>query len=98
MTETSSQVPPAIVGELKAKIQTLQENLQKEVPGYENLLRTIHENLSADDSTVHFLSDEEIGVIVAALSKKKGIVLAEIEVKARKASLKSTTLEDQIGR
>lgn len=80
--------------DIKNKISQMQSDLQQQLPGYEHLLRVIHTNLAQDDSTVHLLSEEEIGIIVAGLSKKKGVVLAEIETKTKKASLKGTTVDD----
>lgn len=76
------------------KIHQLQTILQAAAPNYENLLREIHTNLAADADVVHLLSEEQIGVIVAGLSKKKGIVIAEVMTKVKKASLKNTDLED----
>lgn len=76
------------------KINTLQSLLQVAAPNYENLLREIHTNLASDADVVHLLSEEQIGVIVAGLSKKKGIVIAEVIAKKKKASLKNTDVGD----
>jgi hypothetical protein len=76
------------------KIHNLQNLLQAAAPNYELLLREIHTNLAADADVVHLLSEEQIGVIVAGLSKKKGIVIAEVMTKVKKASLKNTGVDD----
>ena len=81
--------------QIKDKILQLQESLQKQLPNYEGLLHTIHQALAKDPDTVHFLSDQEIGVIVSGLSKKTGVVVAEKEAKKKiDKSLKGITLAD----
>lgn len=94
MGETSVSFQSEKLLDLQSKITSLQEMLQQQSPGYENILRVIHENLNQDDSTVHLLTEEQIGVIVAGLSKKKGIVIAEVESKQRKAKLKDITIDE----
>jgi hypothetical protein len=66
---------------IKVQIAQLAASLQERLPGYESLLHTIHRNLATDPDTVHFLSDEEIGVIVAGLQKKTGTEIAKAEAK-----------------
>lgn len=91
----SSSTPLPAVAHIKQKIIELQEQLQTQQPGYESLLFTIHKQLAGDEETVHLLSEEEIGVIFAGLSKKKNIIVAEIKSKAaKKTSLRSTTADD----
>jgi len=80
---------------IKHKIAELQQLLQTQAPGYDVMLYNIHSALSKDESVVHLLSDEEIGTICAALSKKKGIILVEEKVKASGGKKpKFTSLED----
>lgn len=81
-------------GQLKDKILALQHSLSNSLPNYEGLLHVIHRNLSADPDIVHLLSDDEIGVICAGLSKKTGIVLAAKDAKKAAKNLKGTTLAD----
>lgn len=96
-TETVS-LPNA--SSLSSKIIELGEKLQSAAPGYESLLYTIHRILSQDEQLVHMLKEEEIGIIVAGLAKKKNIVIANVGAKAKgtsgKKSLKSLTLDDLI--
>ena len=85
---------------IKHKIGLLQEALQKQSPGYEQLLQTIHVALNKDEELVHLLSDEEVGTIVAGLSKKTNIVIAATESKSGKGktatgkSLKEVSADD----
>lgn len=78
-------VPLPAAERIKAQIVQLQEQLATRAPGYESLLHTIHRNLAEDPDIAHLLSDDEIGVIVAGLTKKAGVVLAEKELKKMKA-------------
>lgn len=70
--------------QIKGRIAELQEAIEKSIPGYQQILKEIHTNLRNDPDTVTLLSDEEIGVIVAGLSKHKNVVIALEE--AKKAS------------
>jgi hypothetical protein len=85
---------------IKHKISQLQEALQQQSPGYEELLRTIHVALHKDEELVHLLSEEEVGTIVAGLGKKTNIVIANLESKSTKnktasgKSLKEVTASD----
>ena len=94
-TETVS-LPSA--SSLSSKIEELEAKLREGAPGYESLLYTIHKILSADEQLVHILKEEEIGVIVAGLAKKKNIVIATTSTGSGsgKKSLKNMTLEDLI--
>src|SRR4051812_5512725 len=83
------------------RIADLQTALQSRAPGYENLLRVIHTNLISDPETVAIMSPEQIGIVVAALAMKKGVVLAK-EIKAAGARLpngrrlKDVSLDDLV--
>ena len=77
--------------QVKARIQELQDAIAKAVPGYVSILREIHGNLQKDPDIVTLLTEEEIGIIVAGLSKHKNIVIATAETKGTKSkSLTST--------
>lgn len=83
----------SVAEQMKTKIAELLEALQKQLPGYESLLHTIHRNLANDPDTVHLLSDEEIGVICAGLAKRTGVFIAKAEVE-KKSGKGKTTLGD----
>ena len=89
---TTSAAPLTSAEQISVLITELQQEMQKQSPGYELLLHRIHKQLSADEELVHLLKDEEIGVIVAGLSKKKGLILAEAATKGRKASQSAKAL------
>jgi hypothetical protein len=77
------------VSSIKEKILDLQAALQLQLPTYEALLHTIHRNLANNPDTVHLLSEEDIGIICAALSKKTGVFLTkEITDKSSKKKAK----------
>jgi C4-type Zn-finger protein len=67
------------------KIEDLKTALQEAIPGYEQILFTIHRNLASDPDVIHILSEEQIGVIVSGLSKKKAIHIVETKTKASKS-------------
>ena len=91
-------VPLTMADQVKERIRQLQEALQQQLPGYESLLHTIHRNLATDPDTVHLLSEEEIGVICAGLSKRTGVFIAkdvaEKMVKGAKSGKSKVTLDD----
>jgi hypothetical protein len=80
------------------KISVLKEMLQQSLHGYESILQQIHINLAKDPEIVTLLTPEEVGVIVAGLAKRKGIIIATTSTaKAKTASgksLKNVGLED----
>lgn len=84
--------------QLLAKISELQDKLRTNMPGYEGLLHTIHTALHKDEAMVHMLNEEQIGVIVAGLCKKKNVVIAESNKSKGKTttgkSLKDITLSE----
>lgn len=82
--------------QIAEKIVALQAALQQSLPGYESLLFTIHQEIKKDPDIAHILSEEQVGIIVAGLSKKKGIIISEEKARspAAKASLKKTTVDD----
>lgn len=79
------------------RIAALKQSLQEQSPQYESILHIIHQRLSKDEAIVTLLSEEQIGIIVAGLSKKKGIVLATSGAKGKTAggkALKALTADD----
>lgn len=76
----------------------LQQALEKQLPGYKDLLRVIHNMLKSDEDLVHVLKEEDIGVIISALSKHTGIVITTSQKKAGKTAsgkkLNEVTAED----
>lgn len=93
---STTSIPLGNAEQLVNKINELQTSLQENSPGYESLLYTIHTNLAKDPDMVHLLTEEQIGVIVSGLSKKKVITIATTERKApsTRAKLSQTKLED----
>ncbi len=93
---TSMPIPLTAAEAIKSKIADLCEALQKQLPSYESLLHTIHRNLATDPDTVQFLTDEEIGIICAGLSKKTGIMIAKAEADKMSRSKKKVDLGDLV--
>lgn len=62
--------------QIHARIAELQASLQQQLPGYKDMLHTIHRALQNDPETVHLLTDEEIGIICAGLAKRTDTVIA----------------------
>lgn len=75
------------LGQMAQKIADLQTALQTRAPGYERLLHEIHVGMQKDPDVVHLLTDEQVGVVVAGLSKKKNVVIAEPDKIAKKRTL-----------
>jgi len=65
--------------QIKGRIEELKDAMQKQLPNYESHLMMIHRALQNDRETVQMLTEQEIGVICAALSKKTGMRIAEQE-------------------
>jgi hypothetical protein len=88
--EMTAQQPTPLSNaeQLAGMVSQLQQELQQQLPGYERLLHEIHVRLSKEEDLVHFLTEEQIGIIVAALCKKKNIVIqaAELNKKTKTAS------------
>lgn len=101
MSGTTESVPLDGFQQISHRLEELQSALQTQAPGYEGLLFRIHKDLQADPDLVHLLTDEQVGVLVAGLSKKKNVVIAEPEkLKSKtktadgKKSLKDVGLDD----
>lgn len=75
------------------RIAIMQKQLAENAPAYEYSIQVIHKELLKDPDVCHLLNDEQIGVIVSALSKRKGIVLAEAAIKGKK-KLTGLSLDD----
>jgi acetylglutamate synthase len=94
-TGTTVATPLSSVERLQVKISELQAQLQTNAPGYASLLHEIHRALKEDETLVHLLSEQQIGTIVAGLSKRKGVVIAEATVKKTTSkSLSKLTADD----
>lgn len=68
--------PLTQLDQIRQQIAQLSEQLQANTPGYESLLFHIHKTLKEQEEQAVLLTDEEVGVICAGLTKKKGIVIA----------------------
>lgn len=75
-------------------ISTLQSQLQTNAPGYESLLHKIHRALAADEDLSHILSEEQIGVVVAGLSRRKNIVIFAEKAKSTSKSASKITTDE----
>lgn len=69
--------PLSDVEQFRGEIFKLEKSLREASPEYEILLQKIHRNLQQDEAMVHLLSEEEIGVIVLGLMKRKNVVLVK---------------------
>lgn len=86
-----TSIPLSTENAIKGKIDALQKSLQQKLPDYESILHFIHRSLAENPDTVHLLTDEEVGIIVAGLQKRTGIFIAGAEadkkVKGKKGSV-----------
>lgn len=89
---TSAPVPLTAADQVVSMIEELKVQMQTQAPGYESMLHRIHTILSKDDNLAYLLTEEQIGVIVSGLSKKKNVVLASTTTK--KKSMKNLSLDD----
>lgn len=94
-TGTTGSVILSGVERLQQKISELQSQLQTAAPGYASLLHEIHRALIEDEALVHLLKEEEIGVIISGLSKRKNVVIVEaIAKKTTSKQLSRLTADD----
>ena len=85
----------AAVSQINARIAELKEALQVAVPGYEGVLQLIHRQLAQDEALSHLLTDEQVGIICAGLTRKKNIMLVKESVKgAKKTKLSDISADD----
>lgn len=82
--------------QLRQKISDLQVALQQQLPSYVGLLEVIHRAVINDPDTCHILSEDEIGIICAGLSRKKNIVLVEAAIKSTSRSTKKSNIADML--
>ena len=74
VTEAPPEITPFDL--VASRIEQLQQSLNDKIPGYESQLYYIHQSLVKEPDFVHLLTEEQIGIIVTALSQKKGVVVA----------------------
>jgi len=77
---------------IKEKLASLEEALNKQLPGMPTLLRDIHRSLKADPDIVTILTEEECCILVKGLEKQTSTVIttAAINKKPKKALSKMT--------
>lgn len=84
-----------IAEQVKEKLAELEQGLNKKLPGIDNLLRSIHVQLSKDPEVVTLLSEEECAILIAGLKNRTGVTIATAALaKPRNKALKYTTLDD----
>lgn len=83
VANSTSVAPLSNLQQLQSKLVTLQEKLSTQAPGYEGLLHEIHSAIKKDEELGHLLTDEEVGVIMKALTKRKNIIIAEEKIKSK---------------
>lgn len=94
-TGTTASVSLNGIERLSTKVSELQVQLQTNAPGYASLLHEIHRALMEDESLVHLLKEEQIGIIVSGLSKRKNVVIVDaVKSKASSKSLSKLTADD----
>jgi len=93
--DSTVTAPLSMADQLRDKIYQLRTSLQERLPNYESLLHTIHRSLAMQPDTVHLLSEEEIGIIVAGLSIKTNTFIAQD--KAKKSVEKAKSGKGKIG-
>lgn len=96
MSEAQVPTPLSQAEQVSQKIADLKTKLQTAAPGYESMLHIIHVTLSKDENLVQFLSDEEVGVICAGLSKRKGVILSEQATKSTRGKALSKISADDL--
>lgn len=92
----SASAPLTNAEQIVSRISELQEALTKTTPGYERILQVIHTALSKDEALTHLLTEEQVGVIVSGLSRKKNVVIAAAAAKStsKNKQLSKLTAED----
>ncbi len=84
---SSIELPSAAA--ISQKIAELDQALKTANPGMENLLQTIHRNLSADPQLVHLLKEEEVAILIRGLETKTRTKILEETVKSASRGGKS---------
>lgn len=93
----SNSAPLSNIDQISHQIADLETSLRGKLPAYESLLHTIHKNLHADEALVHLLTEEQVGIIITGLMKKKQVVINETAAKGKTASgkkLKDIGMDD----
>lgn len=80
--------------QLKEAVLTLQSQLLTAHPQMPTLLQTIHKQLRADPALNTTLSEEDVAIVVAGLSKLQMTTIATAIAKTGTKSLKSITVGD----
>lgn len=83
-----------ITEQVRSDILSLQEQLLSAQPQIPTLLRRIHKTLLEDNTLVVALSEEELAVIVAGMSKQVGVSITAVAAKQTRKSQSKLTLED----
>lgn len=100
MSEQIVATPLTNCDQIVAMIAELETALQQSLPSYESLLHKVHVALHKDEECAILLSSEQVGIVCAGLSKKKGIFIALSGSTAAKTktasgkSLKDVTIDD----
>lgn len=77
------------------RIDELRNKLNKSLPGIETTVAQIHKILAEDQSLAHILTDDQVGVICAGLTKAKQVSLITKKAgSGSKKSLSKTTVAD----
>lgn len=85
------------LGLVLQRISRLQEHMEAAIPGFESILVVIHKQLAKDATLTHLLKDEDIGVLVSAMAKRKNVVIsADTAKKLGKKALSKTEVSDLI--
>lgn len=80
--------------QIRERVSELQSSLSGSLPGWEDMLKTIHMQLSQDEALVHLLSAAEVGVICNGLARKKGVLLVKEASKKRTGKKDAPTVDD----
>jgi hypothetical protein len=88
MNDSINTTPLTPAEQIVARINELQAALAANAPNYQGLLHTIHQALIKDQEAVHLLTEEQIGVICAGLTKNKNVVIATAVAKSKTPSKK----------
>lgn len=81
--EKKPEVKPSVVNHdvdpqyanFKMKLGELEDKLNEQVPGFAFLLKEIHQSLSNDPNVVTIMSEDEIGIVVAGLSRHMDVTI-----------------------
>ena len=81
--------------DLQQKLASLEESLDKQLPGMATVLKDIHQQLKADSDIVTILTEEECAGIVRGLKKQTATEITTTALKKKPTkSLKSMSVAD----